>query len=207
MHFAVIVLTRLGLAEEAQGLLAPYYVGLETAPYETDCQCVLGNAAQAARLAARRRWSDLTVDTPWEHARRTAVWEYNYLRRHREVFRPLADCLICNGTGRIVTTANPYGYWQGYVIGGKWSGELYGTANWRDAVNIRTTLELLNHDGQGNIYCPVAVVTPQGQWVQKKGPFWFGLVTEDKSWQRRLEKLYLRYGDTVAVLVDCWREK
>lgn len=38
--------------------------------------------------------------------------------------RPMPNCDECHGSGRVETTANPEGYWDWWVIGGRWEGML-----------------------------------------------------------------------------------
>ena len=43
-------------------------------------------------------------------------------KAHHEYGKPDPTCEECGGTGREVTTSNPEGYWDWWVIGGRWTG-------------------------------------------------------------------------------------
>jgi hypothetical protein len=221
-HYAVVVLTEESNEDEVFDLLAPYDEQIEVAPYEEACYCINANAFRARNEASAEHgidwekfreeyWADQTIEhgeEEWQKRTKWALdWEKQYELEHPEIYHASPDCPDCNGTGLRVTTYNPDSKWDWYEFGGRWAGELFGELDREETRgNSRPTCELLDHDGQGNPFYPFAIVTPDGQWHEKGKMGWWAMVTDEKpddTWHEEVRELYEKFGDSVAVLVDC----
>ena len=111
----------------------------------------------------------------------------------------------CGGTGRIQSTDNPRGWWDYWVIGGRWSGALYGadlnSTNdlRRNSQEVRTWLQLAKP------FVPFALVLPSGAWLSKARMGWFGCASGEMPqewWEAEVRKQLEAWEDGTLILVD-----
>jgi hypothetical protein len=96
---------------------------------------------------------------------------------------------------------------DGYVIGGRYDGQLYGAEaeydltpdEFRRRYGLEVVKDEENVRGASEVpegLVPYAVVTPEGGWLdcEKKGA---------RRWQEEVKGLLRRYADCLVVAVDC----
>src|ERR1044072_2676003 len=123
MTAVAVVLVRIEVDDidieaEVERLLAPFDRVLDVEEYEVICDCV-NNVEHYARP---RAWRESLLGVaqekvaPFREAARRAYEEY---RADQQIPR---DCGECQGTGITVTTENPQGKWDAWLIGGGFTG-------------------------------------------------------------------------------------
>jgi hypothetical protein len=156
-------------------------------------------------------WKELTKDLK--------ELEDKLFEAHPLKDKPDPDCEDCEDTGTYVSRYNPNSQWDWWKIGGRWDGVLFG--EYRESGdggfnfepghdlpehNSRPVKELLDHDGDGNVFYPYALVDLEGKWHEKGEMGWWGIdsnVKDKEVWQEIVRKLYDRYPEAIGVLVDC----
>jgi hypothetical protein len=71
--------------------------------------------------------------------------------------------------------------------------------------DIATVGSLLKVD-EGKPFIPFAVLTPMGEWAERGTMGWWAIVTDKKddgAWKKQVVRVYEKYKENVAVLVDC----
>jgi hypothetical protein len=94
---------------------------IEYLPIEGSAVAVLPDSGQKQILAERERvmneeWK--TFIARWQGA------EKDFEKAHPLYGKPDLSCEECDGTGRYQTRVNERGYWDWFVIGGRWTGAL-----------------------------------------------------------------------------------
>jgi len=107
---------------------------------------------------------------------------------------PLENCEECKGTGVSRTTYNPRSKWDWYSIGGRWDGIFSEIGlEGQNCVSVATLLPVLReyvvtHKSERNPF-PFAFVGHDGQWHERGGMGWWGMVREEKQddvWHRQV---------------------
>ena len=94
-------------------------------------------------------------------------------------------CKTCNGSGIELTTCNPQSKWDSWVIGGRWDA----------GKNIKLCSEMVE---------PFAIVTPEGEWIEKGEMGWWAIVSNEKSnWDVIYKEVFKKYAGYQAAMVDC----
>ena len=210
--------------DAVEALLEPYSENRETEPYETKCYCVnheaqmsVGEEYRTRIDALRKKFHeenplppgaqhifDLTEEQDeeyklkWQAAIAPLVaWEKEKVAAHPMFQKPQASCEDCQGTGIRTSEANPEGYWDWWVIGGRWDGMLPGKRN------MVPTPDVLKHwDDSDGTY---SMVTPDGQWHARGKMGWFGMSNDNDSlaeWRARQRQIMADYPETFAVVCD-----
>lgn len=117
------------------------------------------------------------------------------------------ECDECHGAGIRTSTYNPNSQWDWYVIGGRWHGGIKGKYRedldqYNDNVeaNTVTTEELLETD-----FIPFAVLTPDGEWIEKGKMGWWGMASNEKDenvWSEQFHTVLKKYPGHWAVACD-----
>jgi len=240
-HFWVIALVPGDIPEgEVEGYISfkmePYSESIEVDEHPEECYCVGREALYAARKAVdnavakgllpsvedlRAKYhllpEDKRTDALWESwIRPHKDLQEKALRSHPRYGKPDPACEECGGTGKRMTTYNPQSKWDWWRIGGRWDGEIFGTACASEdggfnfspdhetlEHNLRTVEDLLGDDEPP---LPFALLTPDGEWIEKGEMGWFGMVKDeegDAAWEAQVLLLYERHRDCVAVTLDC----
>lgn len=105
-------------------------------------------------------------------------------------------------TGRPISTYNPQAKWDWYAIGGRWDGWLHDIDGSRETVedNLAPVEQVLTSEK-----FPFAIITLDGEWLQRGQMGWFGIVRDDQgdaAWHEQLRQLLTEYRDHQLVLVD-----
>lgn len=150
------------------------------------------------------------------------AWEETcdtYEQSHPMHLKPNLQCESCNGTGVYESTYNPQSKWDWYRVGGRWDGDLIGNPQESEngfnfdkrhetiSNNSLPIDELVSrHKQTGEVFSFFAVVTPEGEWIEKGTMGWWGIVTDEKTastWEQQLLTIYARYADHDIVALDC----
>ena len=102
--------------------------------------------------------------------------------------------------GEPLSTYNPAGKWDWYVIGGRWNGWINDQEgpDGELAANMATTEQAV---ARGKI--PHAIITPDGLWHEHGTMGWWGLMlTENEGWGDTAKALFAVYPGHNIVIVD-----
>jgi hypothetical protein len=143
------------------------------------------------------------------------------LKKHPLRGKPDPKCEECKGTGCRLSTYNPDAKWDWYVVGGRWDGQIqnkyqedpedqgfnFGDEHHqvqRNIVSVKDFLELLKT--VPDEVSPFAILTPEGEWVERGEMGWFGIAHKEKSrgsWTKDVAAIVARYPDAYLLGVDC----
>jgi len=228
-HFFTVALvpsdTPVGkLSEVLNQKFAPFDENLEVLPYDHDCYC-LGNVAKKAG----REHADKTVatietlrDGYWElpeprpewddHIKEWRVASDSVEKVHPLFGKPDPECDECKGTGKYESTRNPQSKWDWWRVGGRWDGRIQAKPresdngfNWGDQHQLPDHNTILVKDMPGGFVSCFAVLTPEGEWIERGQMGWWGMVsgdTGDAVWQEQLKGIFARYSECLAVGCD-----
>jgi|MudIll2142460700_1097286.scaffolds.fasta_scaffold49250_4 hypothetical protein len=188
-HFLLVVIVpdkTVDIEGEVERLLAPYDENIVVDEYDEPCYCRKFKMQDGKMV----------------------------LRMSDEVEEVNPDCEECHGTGTRKTTYNPKSKWDWYRIGGRWDGEMTGKeAESEDGgFNFGDNHELLSNnvaktsDAIIKKVIPFAIVTPEGEWIQRGKMGWWGMARDEKEideWVSQVVGIYRKYQDHIAVGVDC----
>lgn len=105
-----------------------------------------------------------------------------------------------NQKGEPVSTHNPAGKWDWYVIGGRWAGWLNDSKSSSECLsdNTASTEAVIARNK-----IPHAILTPDGLWHERGRMGWFAiLATENENWDTDALKLFAQYPAHQVVIVD-----
>lgn len=193
----------------------------------------LFNATQAgkalqARLRAAHEASDWDLhDTVAEEAQKQfrafkaefdQSWETtkrDYTENHPQYGKADPECEDCDGTGTYLSSYNPDSKWDWYRVGGRFDGlmtnnpqESEGGFNFASkhetlANNSVPVQELID---SAEPFIPYALVTPEGEWIERGEMGWWGMSSGDKDkavWDAQVIAIYQKFSSLDAVLLDC----
>lgn len=220
-HAVVLVLIRNG--QSVEELMAPYDENLEVEPYRRKCWCVGYKAQNEARNRGEEEFSiedlrkKLEKICPLPPGRKDA-WElddreeevreemWTALLAPRQLLekrlteahplhqKPDPKCEECLGKGTNESTYNPKSKWDWFAEGGRWPRMLNGKN--REKVS---KLEVTDKS------TPLAVLTPDGEWIEKGEFGWWGVVRDPKKqddWQAQVREIFKKFSDATAVAID-----
>jgi hypothetical protein len=148
-------------------------------------------------------------DQNWEETKR------DYTEYHSAFAQSEADCEKCNGTGFYASTYNQQSKWDWYRVGGRFDGLMTNTPQASDngfnfdakhetlANNSVSVFELLQ---AAEPFIPYALVTPEGEWIERGQMGWWGMSSGDKdraAWNSQVKAIYEKFSKFDAVLLDC----
>lgn len=103
--------------------------------------------------------------------------------------------------GNLLTTYNPKSKWDWYVKGGRWDGGIVTKKG--DSVNEC----LLKNIDLEKTHAPFAIITTDGEWVEKGQMGWWGMTSDemsDEDWNNKFrEYVSSLKGNVRMTLVDC----
>ena len=118
-----------------------------------------------------------------------------------EYEKSLYDDDMIDEDGNLLTTSNPNAKWDWYEEGGRWHGNI-----------VTKNGDNVNRCFVGNIdlektNSPFAIVTPEGEWIEKGQMGWWGMTTNEMS-DEEWDKKFFEYvssldKDISVVLIDC----
>lgn len=96
---------------------------------------------------------------------------------------------------RVIDRTNPNRKWDWWVIGGRWADYVEG--------NVCLSKDLPNpEEGRANKF--FALVTPEGEWIEKGRMGWWACVSDEKdNWPEIESQVLGKYPDHKVVVVDC----
>jgi len=232
-HFVVLVLVKspVDAKEQVRELLAPFDENIEVDEYDKPCFCInscavveTGSAVDAKfglldplrrefyyreDIQAMREQENIDeIEKEWALLIKPRTDLYaELLPKHELYMKPSPDCEDCQGSGTRKSTYNLESQWDWYVIGGRWDGYFSANAEsgdsdrYKDNIdgNVNYVYDILKEDK-----LPFAIVTPDGQWLEKGIMGWFGTVSNaDTDWPTRARNILSDYQDHFAVTVDC----
>jgi len=120
--------------------------------------------------------------------------EKKTLENHPLYQKPDPKCEECEGTGEYMTTCNPDGHWDWYVVGGRWAGMLKGL----NQMPVDELIKLIE-DGDDNLL-PNTIVDEYG-WHSGEADF---MGPPKPEWEKEaLEHLRVHEREgMVAVIID-----
>ena len=229
MHFTALVITHSGTEEEAEGLLRKFDENTEVEPYTEPCWCV----GQAAKKEIQKLLSvERPVEKAREDFRNRddvkelskglafgidgfseemeALWmdfyvnpfmqrEQTLLALHPDGKAPDPNCDDCNGTGVTTTTYNPHSKWDWYELGGGWH-ELFQPFQGKSLTEFNAY-----RDEDGQPLRTYAIVTPDGEWLEKGQHGWWASVNEKSKdeWEACFQATLDKYPDHKVLVFDC----
>lgn len=106
-----------------------------------------------------------------------------------------------NALGQPLSTRNPKGKWDWWVVGGRWHGWITGKKQaGRNLVenNIASTELAIKRN-----IVPHAIITPDGQWHERGQMGWWAiLITEDEGWDARAKEILAGYPGHQLLILD-----
>lgn len=113
---------RRDLISAAEGELDAMDVfGVDLAALPDAIRKMVGDRPGLDELEPEAKEVDAKFDEVLEERRKTIE---RHVRAHPLYGKPDANCEECGGSGRTTVTINPEGYWDWWVIGGRWEGML-----------------------------------------------------------------------------------
>lgn len=111
-----------------------------------------------------------------------------------------------------VTTYNPDSKWDWWRVGGRWDGAIVGDYESSEGgFNFGAQHEGVVHNSClvrdiAKDFVPFAIVTPEGEWVERGRMGWWGMVAGEKSgkeWGKAVRAIFKKYPSHTIVAVDC----
>ena len=227
----MLVLTADGLEEQAETLLAPFDENREVPEYETSCWCV-GVAAkqrvynrlfeESAFERARLEFSQRPdvkmliqesidagnhgfspeIDALWDelfnHPFEKRIVEH--LDAEPDKNSPDPECPSCSGTGVERTTYNPQAKWDSYEYDNEWV-DLFRPVQ---GLTAEEFLEYASNLEQP--YLTLAVLTPNGEWLEKGEVLNNGFLKNAMSsaqWQDKFVETLRKFPTAKVMIYDC----
>lgn len=228
MHYFIIVIIpkstpKGSMYSLVESMLEPYDENLEVDPYVANCFCV-GSLVRKIAIGVAEAYKPMS-DIHKEYnalpfnLKSNVEWNQftkEYYRIEEDIlkFHPLKSktdpsCSECKGAGKYLTTSNPRGRWDWWVIGGRWDGIIRN-------LNTYATCEKCNKNSShgfsvdhrliknnmisvskllSDFSCHI-IITPDGQWHE-----------ENDSWSKRyakgwLTKILSKYKSYIAIGCD-----
>lgn len=209
-------------------MLEPFNEALEVPRYRTKCWCVGDNAENDVRtLYTKKAVEDARatfkepdydkkehpifppkhVQQAWEeHLAPIFAEEKRLLAGHALFEKPDPECDDCKGKGKVWSTSNPKGYWDWWVIGGRWDNILNGKNDCPLKDMIDEIVGFKDEVGKPNNFS--FALCADGEWYAAGKMLMFASV-KDQDYDFgveyiRLCKNYLtKHPHAHCVMVDC----
>jgi hypothetical protein len=164
-------------------------------------------------------------ELPWQDFSSRYHQLYNkYREEHPDTDKFNPDCEECEGKGIRISTYNPDSQWDWYRIGGRWDGYISDAPNLviegneggfnfdacyetveRNNIKASELLDfyLRNEDNTSRV--PFAMVTIDGEWIQKGSMGWFGMSHDDKpeaTWRDCVKEQLMANPESYVVACD-----
>lgn len=210
------------LTKHIEAVMSPFDENTEVDPYPHKCSCVGYDArrfatdeawraigtydvARAAFFERHPEFADLSpfddrVDDAWfaevvkPHDEKEA--ELLATRTDREAADP--ECDECSGTGLYQSTYNPKSKWDWWSVGGRWDGYM---PNGKNTIDIGEAL------ASDKFISPFAILTPDGQWIERGSMGWFAIVSDQKEtreqWNEKVREILGKHTGCSITVVDC----
>jgi hypothetical protein len=140
--------------------------------------------------------------------------------KHPDKNKTIENCEECGGSGICKTTYNPNSKWDWWRIGGRWNGRIRnkyrggedGGFNFNKEFetvkeNMSSVFNLLKDyeiDKELEHIYPFAILTPEGEWIEKGNMGWWGIVTNEKEdWKKSVISIYEKYKNNLIISLDC----
>lgn len=148
-------------------------------------------------------------DQNWESTKR------DYTETSPDYGKADADCEDCNGSGIDMSTYNPQSKWDWYRVGGRFDGRITGNEQQSEnGFNFDAKHETLANNSvpvsellqSVEPFIPYALVTPDGEWIERGQMGWWGMSSGDKDravWNAQVIGIYEKFSEFDAVLLDC----
>lgn len=202
-------------------MLDPFDENKSVDPYATRCYCVNDIATiESWELAAKeygKTFSELQNEYNFLPKETRPSWSeyirpFLELREQKEKEHPMyqkpnPECKECDGTGHMLTTDNPNGRWDWYVIGGRWSGWLIQDQTishfpyFDDVENNVVAVSIAKEKAVKGKCIPLAVLTPDGHWYDRDDLE--DTEEQEEIWRQKYLEILDRYPNTKVVVVDC----
>lgn len=169
-----------------------------------DMHETLNNEAQTLYRAFNAEF-----DQSWETTKR------DYTETSPDYGKANADCEECNGTGIDMSTYNPQSKWDWYRVGGRFDGSMTDNRQQSEnGFNFDAKHETLANNSipvaelvqAAEPFIPYALVTPDGEWIERGQMGWWGMSSGDKDrseWNAQVMGIYEKFSEFDAVLLDC----
>ncbi len=215
-------------------MLEPFSEHLEVEPYETECFCIgmIAKREVEEKVEAkynleqlREKFNALPVaeqtDQNWNKmvSPRTKLRD-ELLASHPLKNKPNPKCKSCKGSGMRISHCNPVAAVDWWRIGGRWDGWIFGPERAQACSdgeggfnfgaehqmvrdNCRRVSDIPIDDPH---YVPFAILTPEGEWIEKGSMGWWGIIADEASdaqWHKTVKKVLSKYPNHLAVAVDC----
>ena len=208
-------------------LMEPFDEGKEVEAYFKQCWCV---GRKARDFAQNKVWEDLDQIRKDFHEKykgyenqdeiwKTQIWSprnkiyESLLATHPLKEAPDTECEECKGTGKYETTYNPKSKWDWYVIGGRYDGVVKNNyQSSENGFNFGEQHHSLENNTASiqyildNEILPFAILTPEGEWIEKGEMGWWGIVFNEKDCDisdKELTDTLTKYKDNYVVGLDC----
>lgn len=215
-------------------MLEPFSEYLEVEPYETECFCIGATAKNEVeeKVEAKYNLEQLheTFDALPVAERTDQKWNEmvsprRKLRKKLLASHPLKDkpnpkCKVCKGRGVRVSSCNPVATVDWWRVGGRWDGWIFGiereeaSSDGEGGFNFGAEHQKLENNCRrvseipidDPYYVPFAIITPEGEWIEKGSMGWWGIIrdeTSDAQWHETVKTVLAKYPEHLGVAVDC----
>ena len=145
----------------------------------------------------------------------------DFLSEGRAIGERFEDGSGCGGAGKYLTRATDNGYWDWWVVGGRWDGTIQGNYRMDEKdggfnfgadhnlldYNVQMAECLLKLDKkQFDERSPFAILDVDGIWHERGKMLMFGMSSGDKAkdkWMKEVVGYLKQWSDAVVVGVDC----
>lgn len=113
---------------------------------------------------------------------------------------PDPDCNDCGGTGHETTTYNPQSKWDEYEHDSEW------VSLFRSVQGVSAAEFLEFAAKQPGPYLTLAILTPEGKWLQKGEVLNNGFIKDalsDEEWQAIFTETLQKFSDSRVLIYDC----
>ncbi len=164
----------------------------QKAATDPDCEECEGKGTNETQYNPKSKWDWYSIGGRWNGG----------LRGVDPVDNPKnwKVCFLCDGTGKRpdMTVKDGCNGCQGTGKELKWPSDQ------EDAGNVLPLGEFLPRLAKDTV--PFALLTPEGEWIERGEMGWWACVSNEKnrdSWLEEVRTVYAKYPDSVLVLVDC----
>lgn len=215
-------------------MLEPFSESLEVEPYETECFCIgiIARHEAEEKVEAKYNLEQLReklhglppteqTDDKWQAmvSPRLKLRE-KLIAAHPMKDKPNPKCKVCKGGGTRISRCNPIATVDWWRIGGRWDGSIWGPEREKACSDGESGFNFgAEHQTIANncrrvseipiaepYYVPHAILTPEGEWIEKGSMGWWGIIRDEASddqWHETVKAVLAKYPEHLAVAVDC----